>query len=266
MIEVDSDIKTISVLVVEDIALNQLLMKTILDDLGFDRDIAVNGKVALEMINNKSYDIILMDLQMPEMNGFEAADYIRNTLLSKIPIIALSADITTEDLEKCNAIGINDYISKPVDEHILHSKIIGLVKKSAIINSKKNKENKEEKKTKCIDLTYLTTRTKGNPELMLEMISLYLDQTPPLLDILKKSEQNKDWDSLYAAAHKLIPSFSIFGISGEIENRAKKIQELARSKIQTDALPTLIAQVDRICRQACTELQNEYQTMKNNTK
>ena len=137
ILKLDPEIKNISVLVVEDIALNQLLMKTILDDFGFECDIAGNGKIAIEKLSqrdslgaNKSYDIILMDLQMPEMNGFEATEYIRNTLNLKTPIIALTADVTTVDLEKCKAVGMNDYIAKPVDERILYSKIVSLVKKS----------------------------------------------------------------------------------------------------------------------------------------
>jgi two-component system, chemotaxis family, CheB/CheR fusion protein len=127
--ELNTDIKNIKVLVVEDMLLNQLLMKTILDDFGFERDIAGNGRIAVEQLKIKSYDIILMDLQMPEMNGFEATKYIRETLKSNIPIIALTADVTTVDLEKCTAVGMNDYIAKPVDEHILYHKIMGLVKK-----------------------------------------------------------------------------------------------------------------------------------------
>jgi CheY-like chemotaxis protein len=65
------------------------------------------------------------------MNGFEATEYIRNKMNSKIPIIALTADVTTSDLEKCKAIGINDYVSKPMDEKILYRKIVDLLKKSA---------------------------------------------------------------------------------------------------------------------------------------
>ncbi|WP_081897836.1 CheR family methyltransferase [Flavobacterium sp. 83] len=125
----DSDIKNLKVLVVEDMALNQLLMKTILDDFGFERDIADNGKIAIEMLQKKSYDIILMDLQMPEMNGFEATDYIRNTMNVNIPIIALTADVTTVDLTKCKAVGMNDYLAKPIDEKLLFNKIIELTKK-----------------------------------------------------------------------------------------------------------------------------------------
>ncbi|MBG6111621.1 PAS domain S-box-containing protein [Flavobacterium sp. CG_9.10] len=120
----DSEIKDIKVLVVEDIALNQLLMKTLLDDFGFDRDIAENGKIAIEKLKEKEYDIILMDLQMPEMNGYETTEYIRKTLKSTIPIIALTADVTTMDLAKCKAVGMNDYLAKPVDEKLLFSKIV----------------------------------------------------------------------------------------------------------------------------------------------
>ena len=130
IVELDTEIKNIKVLVVEDVALNQLLMKTILDDFGFERDIVSNGKLAIERLEKKSYDIILMDLQMPEMNGFEATQYIRNAMKSRIPIIALTADVTTVDLEKCKAIGMNDYIAKPIDEKLLYSKIVGLVKKN----------------------------------------------------------------------------------------------------------------------------------------
>jgi len=118
----------IKVLVVEDVMLNQLLLKTILIDFGLECDLAGNGIIAIEKLQSNTYDIILMDLMMPEMNGFEATDYIRNKMNSEIPIIALSADVTTVDIEKCKALGMNDYISKPIDEKLLFHKIVSLVK------------------------------------------------------------------------------------------------------------------------------------------
>jgi len=128
-VELVREIKDIKILVVEDVKLNQLLMRTILDDFKFKYDIADNGKIAIEKMQTETYDIILMDLQMPEMNGFEATKYIRDTMNSKIPIIALTADVTTVDVEKCKAVGMNDYVSKPLDERILYSKIIELLKR-----------------------------------------------------------------------------------------------------------------------------------------
>ncbi|HSN47283.1 MAG TPA: response regulator, partial [Flavobacterium sp.] len=114
----------IKVLVAEDIALNQMLIKLILSDFGFECDIADNGKIVLKKLEENEYDIILMDLHMPEMNGYETTDYIRNKMHLKIPIIALTADVASIDIEKSKKLGMNDYISKPIDEKLLYSKIM----------------------------------------------------------------------------------------------------------------------------------------------
>ncbi len=271
--ELDTDIKNIKVLVVEDIALNQLLMKTLLDDFGFERDIVDNGKIAIEKLQTKSYDIILMDLQMPVMNGFETTEYIRNKMNSKIPIIALTADVTTVDLAKCKAVGMNDYIAKPIDERLLYSKIVGFVKKPSAVkyNASEEDVNIENKKSKCINLDYLIKRTKANPLLMMEMISLYLEQTPPLIKAMKQGWLDNDRNSLHAAVHKMIPSFSIMGISRDFENMAKKVQEFSITQQETKAslidkqgIYELILQLENICNQACDELEEEYNGIKRN--
>jgi two-component system, chemotaxis family, CheB/CheR fusion protein len=127
--EIETKLENANVLVVEDVALNQLLIKIILADFGYEVDVADNGKIALEKLRKNKYDIILMDLQMPEMNGFETTKYIREEMKSQIPIIALTADVTTVDVEKCIAFGMDDYISKPIDEKLLYSKIVKALKK-----------------------------------------------------------------------------------------------------------------------------------------
>ena len=263
IVESDVEIKNIKVLVAEDIALNQLLMKTILDDFGFERDIAENGKIAIEKIQTTFYDVVLMDLQMPEMNGFEATDYIRNVLHSKVPIIALTADVTTVDLAKCRTVGMNDYIAKPVDERLLYSKIVGLVKKPMPIIVQKDGVKERVVRIKCIDMDYLSRRTKSNPTLMMEMISLYLEQTPPLINAMKQGLRNKDWESLYSAVHKMIPSFSIMGINPDFEDMAKRVQEYATTQSQAEGIPDLVLQLENICVQACQELEEEFKTIKN---
>jgi len=262
-VEWDTKRMNIKVLVVEDMALNQLLMKTLLDDFGFERDIAANGKMAIEKLKSNSYDIILMDLQMPEMNGFEATQYIRTNMSSTIPIIALTADVTTVDLEKCKALGMNDYIAKPVDEQLLYSKIIGLVKTGSV----KKKELKMAtiglpERERCVDLSYLSHLTKSNPVLMMEMITIYLEQTPSLISSMTKSFQDKDWDSLYATVHKMIPSFSIMGIHADFENMAKKVQEFAKAQEKTGEIAPLVVQLENICTQACLELEEEFNRIK----
>ncbi len=125
-----AEIINLKILVAEDMPLNQLLIKIILADFGFEVEIADNGKIAIEKLQQNKYDLVLMDLQMPEMNGFEATTYVRNTMNSNIPIIALTADVTTIDADKARAVGMNDYISKPIDEQLLYSKIIDVLQKT----------------------------------------------------------------------------------------------------------------------------------------
>ncbi len=262
--EIDTQYKNIKVLVVEDMALNQLLMKTLLEDFGFEKDIAANGKIAIEKLKTNSYDIILMDLQMPEMNGFEATEYIRNKMKSEIPIIALTADVTTVDLKKCRAVGINDYLAKPVDERLLYRKIVGLVKKAKKKINKPDKVNKTSaiKKPGCTDLAYLNGITKSDSKLKMEMIEIYLEQTPVLISAMKKGLLDKNWGALNTAAHKLIPSFSIMGINPDFEFIAKKLQDYTGTQLQSNEIKGMVQQLETVCAQACKELKEEYNNLK----
>lgn len=262
ILELDDENKNIKVLVVEDILLNQLLMKTLLDDFGFERDIASNGRIAIEKMESKSFDVILMDLQMPEMNGFETTEYIRNTMNSKVPIIALTADVTTADLARCTEVGMNDYIAKPVNERILYSKIVGLVKKRSKMKEQEIEYQLTQEKLKYVDLSYLNQRTKSNPQLMMEMINLYLDQTPTLISEMKKNFSEKNWDGLSKAVHKIIPSFSIMGISNDYESLARKIYEFTKAQQTMEDIENMLKTLEHVCIHACSELTEEYNKIK----
>jgi CheY-like chemotaxis protein len=105
----------INILVVEDNSMNQLLIKMILEKYNYNVFIAENGLIACEELKSKLdfYSIILMDIMMPIMNGYEATQEIRKNIDQNIPIIAVTADVTSNVKEKCSEIGINNYISKP---------------------------------------------------------------------------------------------------------------------------------------------------------
>ena len=248
-------IQSVKVLAVEDMELNQLLMRTLLDDFGFECDIAAIGKIAIEKLRDKVYDIILMDLQMPELNGFEATEYIRKTLGLSIPIIALTADVTTADLAKCKSVGMDDYISKPVDERLLRSKIMVNLARTNALKEKQSGSARE--KEKYVDLTYLRQRTKADPGLMSEMISLYLGQTTSLIKEMLASAKSKDWKTLQAVVHKMIPSFSIVGIGKQYENAAKTLQESARTGEDQEGIQDLVLTLEHVLAQACEELETE---------
>lgn len=192
---------------------------------------------------------------MPELNGFEATEYIRKTLKLSIPIIALTADVTTADLAKCKSVGMDDYISKPVDERLLQSKIMLFL---ARVNAlKENQNGSPDDKEKYTDLTYLGQRTKGDAGLMSEMITLYIGQTTSLIKEMIASEKSKEWKALQAVAHKMIPSFSIVGIAKQYEDLAKALQEAARTGAEPEKIRDLVMTLGHVLVRACEELETE---------
>ena len=266
-IELEAGFKDVKILVVEDIALNQLLMKTLLEDFGFEMEVAGNGKIAVEKLRTTRYDIVLMDLQMPVMNGFEATEYIRNQLNLKVPIIALTADVTTVDVEKCKAVGMNDYISKPIDDKLLYSKIIKFLKQAGYdkTNAVPASDDSPAQPLACVNFDYLKRITK-NETRMAEMIGLYLQEIPQLVLTMKKAIADKDWIALKRATHSIIPTFATMGMNPEFEEITKTIQASAVNLISVGngaseetltTLNNLFSKIETACARAAQELEEK---------
>lgn len=119
--------KKVHVLLVEDNVLNQKLALRVLEKFGFTSDLAQNGRIAVEKVRENKFDIILMDLQMPEMDGYQATTFIRQELKSTIPIMAMTAHSLVGEKDKCIEIGMNDYITKPFNQRELFDKIMSFV-------------------------------------------------------------------------------------------------------------------------------------------
>ncbi len=120
-----------------------------------------------------------------------------------------------------------------------------------------NTENASNPKYTTVNLDYLRLRTKNNLALMKEMITIYLQQTPPLLAAMKESSKAANWQGVYAAVHKIIPSFSMMGFDKKYEELAIQIQTHAREEIKTDELPNMIIQIDTVCNAGFVELEEE---------
>ncbi|MES2567767.1 MAG: response regulator [Bacteroidota bacterium] len=123
----------IKVLLVEDNFFNQLLAAKVLENWECIVDVAANGNIAISKVKDNDFDIILMDIQLPELNGYDATSYIRSKIPEpkcNIPIIAMSANIFEEEIKKCFECGMNDYVSKPFVEHILYEKILKAIQPS----------------------------------------------------------------------------------------------------------------------------------------
>ena len=117
---------------------------------------------------------------------------------------------------------------------------------------------------KVVDLSNLFRRTKSDPKLMMEMIALYLSQTPPLIAAMNEGLHDKDYSKLQSAVHKMIPSFSIMGISKDFENIAMKVQEdvdnIQRHKHE---MHESVSKLEEVCTEACKELEKEFNKIKN---
>ncbi|HSH64590.1 MAG TPA: ATP-binding protein, partial [Bacteroidia bacterium] len=173
-------IDALNVLLVEDNYLNQVLATKVLTNWNWKVDVAENGEVAVEKLQKKNYDIILMDIQMPEMDGYAATTFIRKNLTppkSTIPIIAMTAHAISGEAERCEKVGMNDYISKPFNEDHLYTKILTVlnIKNPMEQNSKTDHEISVQKYT---DLTYLKKLSKGDNDFVKQMISIFINQTP----------------------------------------------------------------------------------------
>jgi HPt (histidine-containing phosphotransfer) domain-containing protein len=116
---------------------------------------------------------------------------------------------------------------------------------------------------KHIDLTYLHRHTKSDPALMIELINIYLEQTPILVKAMKEGLENKDWRLLNAAAHKIAPSFYVMGMYEENGSAIKKIQELASLEKDGQLIVKLVKAIETICNEAREELQTEMISLKN---
>jgi CheY-like chemotaxis protein len=124
----------IRILVVEDNLLNQKLAGFMLKDWGFQYDISANGKQAIENLKINHYDLILMDIQMPEMNGYETTVYIRDKLKLGMPIIATTSHSSTEERERCLMSGMTDYLTKPIKEEELYNLVTNYLFSTVVEN------------------------------------------------------------------------------------------------------------------------------------
>jgi len=116
-------VKKAHILVVDDNEMNQDLMANILSYWGFTYSVASNGNEAIAILQNETFDLVLMDIQMPEMDGYSTTSYVREVMKSEIPIVAMTAHAMLGEREKCIALGMHDYVSKPIDEHALFALI-----------------------------------------------------------------------------------------------------------------------------------------------
>ncbi len=249
-------LKGMKILLVEDNDINRLYAKSILIKWDCSVDIAENGLVAIEKIKNNFYNAVLMDVQMPVMDGYEATRAIRliDAPMRFVPIIALTANATKSDIEKCLAAGMNDYLPKPFTPDDLYRKIIRDLK----IKIQKNAEPKKEIAPikPAFDLGYLRSVSDNNEQFLQEMIQTFVQTVPPVLNEMATRLAEKNWHKLSRLAHQIKPSFGLMGMD-ELRKTSSCIEQNADQKTNLAELTRTVSAFIEDCTNVISALKNE---------
>ena len=273
-ISMDSNqLEGLSVLLIEDHPLNQVVTQKLLSDWGIELDIANNGKEGIERLEEKGYDLVLMDVQMPVMNGYEATRYIRQEMSAPtkdIPIIALTANAFSGSDDECLRVGMDDYVSKPIEIRNLYTKIV----QHTLGKKKEEKEAPESKgapspsfqeesmkganmnSTNYVDLSYLKEISGGDGMIIRKTVQKFLETTPAMLDSMDSQLAGEAYSDLGKTAHKLKSSVAFMGIE-VIRDSIIRVESITKSKENIDELDALLAQIRQITESSFSELEGE---------
>ncbi len=234
------------ILLAEDNAVNRELTTHILAKRGHTVAVAANGKLALEALETQVFDLVLMDVQMPEMDGFEATAAIRKREASTgthIPIIAMTAHAMKGDRERCLEAGMDSYISKPVKADEL-LKLVEAMASGAISTVEGAVEGAKE----AFDREAALVRVDGDESLLADLARLLLEEGPKMLATIQAAIAEKDAKQLERAAHSLKGAVSTFAAAGA-SDAALKLERLGRAgelEGAAHALAQMESQMDRL--------------------
>lgn len=234
----DISIAGTKVLLVEDNELNQLVAENSLNYFKCSVTKADNGKMAVEIARNEPFDIILMDIQMPEMDGIEATKVLREELEIRTPIIALTANAFKTEIDNCINAGMNDYITKPFIEENLLKIIYKHNKNAKHLHSKKSTGEEV-----LYDLKNIKTLSRGNEEFVQKMLSIFISQTQETIPLVEKAFEEKNNSEIARLVHKIKPSVEGIGIFSIKED--VKLLEIS-AKEQKAELTELYALFEKI--------------------
>lgn len=212
-----NDLGNLKILLCEDNVLNQKLAKSVINNFGFDLDIAQNGEEGIELLSQNKYDLVLMDLQMPVKDGYQTTEYIRNEMNSNIPIIAMTAHSLVGEQERCYKVGMNGYVPKPFKQAVLLKAIKTVMTPDSDAYHKR-----------IIDMSFLDEMSGGDPEFMKDMIGLFTEKIPVQSAQLEEAFKNADYDNVKKLAHNMKSSMDIFMLQ-DLSNCLSIIEEEASS-------------------------------------
>jgi len=223
---------SLRILVVDDNVMNQSLMKHLLGQWEVTFSIVENGIEALNELRSKTFDIVLMDIQMPKMDGYTATQHIREELRLDIPIIAMTAHAMAGEREKCLGQGMNDYISKPINEELLIKLIRKFIAPKLNITLPEEIESSPET-FKTIDLSYMKEIGKGNVKYEKMVTGQFIACVPDDIVGLLYAYKANDNAQLCRIAHNMKTSVAIMGLLPKLENWLEQLEHVKKIDLRT---------------------------------
>ncbi len=240
--------RKVRILLADDNIVNQKVAVAMLRKFGYNTDVVANGKEALIAVRRDPYDIVLMDCQMPEMDGYEATKQIRNSKSQvpnpKIPIIAMTAHAMQGAREECLESGMDDFISKPVNPQELLDMIEKWAVKPGATKEDKmlDKPESVDDKKNVFDKADLFNRLMGDEDLAKEVIELFLDDLPPKLIAIKEAFIKSDAPQLRRLAHTVKGAAANIG-AGAFRDFASLMEQAGEAE-DLDKAASLLPQID----------------------
>ena len=216
------------ILVAEDNATNQRVAQLMLTKLGYRCDVVADGREAVDALRLVPYDAVLMDCQMPEMDGFEATAAIRalDGERSRTPIIAMTANAMRGDRERCLDAGMDDYVSKPIVREELSRTIERHVAAATTGPGAPGEASGPE--ARVFDREALLERLDGDAELLTELAGSFRDDLPSFVARMRRAATTADLDELRNAAHELKGSAATIGAE-RLRDVARRLEEAAQN-------------------------------------
>jgi two-component system, sensor histidine kinase and response regulator len=218
------------ILVAEDNPINQMMVVRMFESLGHLSTVAVNDRELLSMLKTGSFDLVFMDMQMPEMDGLTATREIRERERASgthIPIVAMTAHAMKGDREHCLAAGVDAYIAKPVSRQIIAETIESILSAQKVLAP--STPQRQQQGSTCWNPRKVLENVEGDETLLRELLQIFMEECPKRLAMLEEAIQESDGERIENVAHTLKGELAYLGLSNAMEE-ARNLERMAHER------------------------------------
>ncbi len=221
--------ESVQLLIAEDNSMNQQLIRHLMRNWGFGFTIVSNGVEAIEILKRQPFLLVLMDIQMPEMDGYITTTVIRNELKLDIPVIAMTAHAMMGEKEKCLQLGMNDYLSKPIKENELYNIIAHYAQLEARRQDASANAAPVQKQYQFVNLEYLHQLSGNDAGFEREMMQQFCSQAATELAALQAAVATEDFQNIKSIAHSLKSTMGYMGLHERVNPYLSTIEQAAKA-------------------------------------